>query len=236
MIKHLSYDVGVVVFDAVGTLIEPSPSAAQAYADAAARQGHPLAVPMVRERFNQAFVRREAAPETSEARESELWRQIVADTLPEIPEPDRAFHELWLHFGNPKSWRVFPDVPQTLETLKTKGFRLAVASNFDARLRNVLAGHAALKPVSQFIVICSEVGWRKPHARFYQAIEQAVGMSGRHILQVGDSPRDDFFGPTACGFQALLLDRKRSGPQADLTIRDLRQLPELLVGPHLADQ
>ena len=38
---------------------------------------------------------------TDEATERRRWRMIVTGVLPEVAEPDRAFDELWDHFGRP---------------------------------------------------------------------------------------------------------------------------------------
>src|SRR3954452_5571384 len=93
-----------IVLDAVGTLIEPRPSVAQVYAGAARRQGVDLDPAAVRARFQQSFHDDETneAPGslvTDEATESRRWRRMVANVLPGLPDPDRAFRELWEYFG-----------------------------------------------------------------------------------------------------------------------------------------
>ena len=77
---------------------------------------------------------------TDEATERRRWRKIVYDVLPEIPEPDRAFDELWDHFSRPESWRCFPDVAPALKALTEWAIPLCVGSNFDGRLRGVVQG------------------------------------------------------------------------------------------------
>ncbi len=104
-----------IVFDAVGTLIRPVPSVADAYAATAARQGVYLEPEVVRARFHVHFGNDEVrgdggAHSTDEATERWRWRKIVMGVLPEIPQVDRAFDELWEHFSTPESWRCFPDV------------------------------------------------------------------------------------------------------------------------------
>ncbi len=121
-----------IVFDAVGTLIRPDPSVAEAYAATAARQGVRLALDVVRARFQVHFENDEVrgnggALSTDEATERRRWRKIVIGVLPEIPDVDRAFDELWEHFSTPGSWRCFPDVAPALRALAAKGSRCASA-------------------------------------------------------------------------------------------------------------
>ncbi|MFO0961094.1 MAG: hypothetical protein U0800_27245 [Isosphaeraceae bacterium] len=99
-----------VVIDAVGTLIEPVPPVSLAYRDAAIRQGIDLEAEEVRSRFGRAFREAEAGDlrgrlATDESGEVRRWRAIVARALPELPDPERGFLELWDHFGRPDSWR-----------------------------------------------------------------------------------------------------------------------------------
>src|SRR5947209_7002351 len=109
-----------IVLDAVGTLIDPSPPVAEVYAAAAHRQGVELAPAVVKARFHRYF-RDDEVDEmrgplaTDEPTEFRRWRRIVTNVLPEVPRPDRAFAELWDHFGRPDAWRCFPDVAEALE-------------------------------------------------------------------------------------------------------------------------
>src|SRR5437763_1747953 len=88
-----------VVFDAVGTLIEPDPPVADVYAEAAARQGVVLDRATVKTRFHQSFQNDEVDEArgplaTDEPTEHRRWQRIVASVLPEVPDPARAFEEL----------------------------------------------------------------------------------------------------------------------------------------------
>jgi len=205
-----------IVLDAVGTLIEPRPSVAEAYAQAAWRQGVTLDLPLVRSRFREQF-RTDEIDElhgplaTSEEVEHRRWRRIVSGCLPEVPDPDRAFEELWVHFGEPSSWIVFPDVARALARLVETSFRMCVASNFDSRLRRVAAGLPALAGWGGSIVVSSEVGYRKPHRRFYEAACSHLDLSPDRVLCVGDDLENDVRGPVRAGLRAALVERESSG-------------------------
>ncbi len=146
MSKQPNWDlIAGIVLDAVGTLIKPVPSVADAYTEAARRQGVELNRDEVRARFNLHFQSDEVRGDrgihsTDEATEIWRWRRIVTEVLPEVPDPQRTFAELWEHFGRPESWQCFPDVAPALRSIHEAGIAVCVGSNFDSRLRGVVMG------------------------------------------------------------------------------------------------
>ncbi|AMV37494.1 HAD-IA family hydrolase [Planctomyces sp. SH-PL62] len=201
-----------IVLDAVGTLIEPTPSVAVAYTQAAARQGVRLDVEEVRGRFKAAFrsdlVEGEAGfLSTDEQVERRRWREIVALVLPEVPDPVRAFDELWDHFGRPESWRAFPDAAPAVEAIREAGMKVCIGSNFDSRLHKVVAGLPELADAVEVIVVSSEVGYRKPHAAFFEAVCGRLGLPADRVLSVGDDLENDIQGAHRAGLAALFLSR-----------------------------
>ena len=223
-----------IVLDAVGTLIEPEPSVAQTYASAALRQGLVVEVAEVKRRFGQHFRNDEVDEQlgpmvTDEAIEYRRWRRIVANVLPDVPDQDRAFEELWDHFGRPQAWRCFPDVRPGLEALRNAGFPVRIASNFDGRLRAVAAGLDDLAGHVETLVISSEVTYRKPHAAFYAAACASLRLSPDRVLCVGDDPENDVLGAERAGLRGVLLDRDGRRPAGLTTFPDLLALAETLV-------
>jgi putative hydrolase of the HAD superfamily len=226
-----------IVLDAVGTLIDPSPPVARAYADAALRQGVLVDEAEVKRRFGRHFRNDEVDEQrgpmvTDEAIEYRRWRRIVANVLPDVPDLDRAFAELWDHFGRPEAWRCFPDVGRGLLDLREAGFRLRIASNFDGRLRSVAAGLPDLAGFADELVISAEVGHRKPHPSFYLAACASLGLPPDRVLCVGDDPENDVLGPERAGLRGLLLDRDGRRPPGLASFPDLLALNESIVrGP-----
>lgn len=223
-----------IVLDAVGTLIEPNSSVSQVYADAAMRQGVAIDRSRVKSRFAAQFAQDETDElrgplSTSEDVERRRWRRIVGACLPEVPHPDRAFAELWDHFADAAHWRVFPDVAPTALRLREAGFQLAVASNFDARLRPVLLGLKELADWAGTPVISSEVGYRKPHPTFYAAACERLGLPRGGILFVGDDVQNDVLGPIRAGLRAILIDRNPKDGGEVPSLPSLESLADILV-------
>lgn len=200
--------VRTVVFDAVGTLIAPDPPPAEVYAAVAREQGSAIPVETVRERFHAAFRREEdrdraAGWRTDATREEARWRAIVAATLFEVADQDRCFVTLWDYFADPRSWRVLPELLPTIEACSARRLPIGVASNFDGRLRAVLAGQPGL-PRDLRLIISSEVGWRKPAKPFFDAVAGIMECPPDQILMVGDDAENDIAGARASGLQAML--------------------------------
>ena len=228
-----------VIFDAVGTIMDPSPSVSEVYAAAGLRQGIALNVGVVKQRFRQAFSRLESSEGqgplvTSEQIERRRWRRIVDDCLPEVPDPERAFEELWDHFGRPESWQAFPEAGWTMKLLSSAGYSVVVASNFDGRLRPVLQGIDELAVWADSVVISSEVGRKKPHPQFYEATCRRLGLAPEQVLCVGDDEENDWNGPRRAGLSALLVDRGRSPSGPSGRLAQLDELLELLLGQRSA--
>lgn len=216
--------IEAIVLDAVGTLIEPWPPVAEVYAAAARRQGIDLEPSRIHDRFLQHFRSQEDADSkdsltTDEPTERRRWHRIVAGTLGDVPDPERAFRELWDHFGRGEAWRCFADVTPALRALDGAGIPVAIASNFDARLRGVVAGLPELAGRVGPLVISSEVGYRKPHPAFFQAVCRRLGVAAERILFIGDELENDVLGANGAGLRGFWLDRKgrpsrRDVPQA----------------------
>jgi putative hydrolase of the HAD superfamily len=218
--------VRAVFFDAVGTLLFPSVPPAETYAAAARRQGVTLDPAAIVPRFRAAFRAEEQADRvegwvTSEVREVERWRNIVAASLPELPDPERGFTELWDHFARPDAWTINPDASAVFAGLRRHACVLGVGSNLDSRLTAVVAGHPVLDAVAERVVVSSAIGHRKPSPRFFDAIVRAAGCDATAIVFVGDDRENDFDGATAAGLRAILLERPH----------DLRKLLDDSSGP-----
>jgi putative hydrolase of the HAD superfamily len=230
MLNESPWDgIDAIVFDAVGTLIEPDPAVADVYVAATRRQGVELDRALVKARFHQYF-RNDEVDEmrgpmvTDEATEFRRWRRIVSNVIPEVPNPDRAFFELWDHFRRPAAWRTFPDVAPALQFLAARHVPIRIASNFDARLRTVVQGLPELAQCAAHLVISSEVGFRKPHPAFYQAACASLRLPPERVLCVGDDLENDVAGARRAGLRGVLLDRHKLRPEDRSALPDLNAL------------
>jgi putative hydrolase of the HAD superfamily len=229
-----------IAFDLVGTLVYPDPPVARVYASVARRYGSQLSEEIVRQRFATAFRRDDAAEvagagergaadglTTDEQRERRRWERIVSRVLDDVREPEKCFSELFAWFGRASAWALYADVPEALRRCAAAGYRLALASNFDARLHSVVAGHPELAAIA-VQVVSSEAGYRKPSGRFYRALLEAAGCRPHEMLMVGDDETNDVHGARLAGLCAVRIDRGGAG-EASNQIRSLVELADRLV-------
>ena len=143
---------------------------------------------------------------------------------------DKCFQSLHEHFARAEAWAVEPGAGDVLAELQGRRVGLGLCSNFDHRLHTVLAGLPELRPI-QWVVISSEVGWRKPAAAFYAAVARCAQLAPEQILVVGDDRDNDYLGARQAGMQAVLFDpRQHLGEPGDACIGGLDRLLSLLDG------
>lgn len=202
-----------VVFDAVGTLITPSPTVAEAYSAVGQRYGVDVPADVIRQRFHDAFRTSETAcfsgvrrGRTSEAEERARWQWIVQEVLPEAQDREACFSDLWQHFADPQHWRCYDDVGPALQHLRRLEIRLALASNFDERLHQVCAGLPALADIER-VFVSSSLGARKPDPLFYRTVQEQLVAEPDQLLMIGDDWECDVIGPRQAGWRSRSLQR-----------------------------
>lgn len=217
-----------VTFDAAGTLLDPHPSVGAVYAEVAATHGVIAAPEELERRFRAAFHARakQPRPRTDEAAERAFWSDLCHEVFAPFADNTtmgRVFPELWETFAEAQRWRPREDAALVLETLHARGFRVAVLSNWDARLHRVLAGHGWTRWLNGGVFISSELGAEKPDPLVFARAAERLGCTPREILHVGDSPRQDAAGARDAGWHAALL----GGPAGD-GVHAITRLGELL--------
>ena len=229
--------IKAVFFDAAGTLIKPARSVGESYAAIAAKHGKEVSSTNITERFRTCF---NAAPrlafpgateDTVAALERDWWKSLVAQVF----EPwspfvrfEEYFAELFAYFASPNAWTLYPEVLETLTSLKERDLILDVISNFDSRLVRILDGLGA---GAQFenIFVSSRVGYAKPDGRIFNAALSCHGLAPAQALHVGDSEINDLSGANQAGLKGILVERgKTSAAPASDRINSLRSILALL--------
>jgi putative hydrolase of the HAD superfamily len=209
-----------LLFDAAGTLIRPAEPVGKTYADHALRQGIVAEPEAIMRAFRQAWQETPPSlhPEGQPAADDDRgwWRALVGDVFGRVlgaplveSTLEALFDGLYLHYAESQAWSVFDDVLPALEEL-ARDHRLLVLSNFDRRLHSILAGHD-LRRFFEKVIISSEVGAAKPHARMFQAALAAGGSLPEETLHIGDDVRCDLAGAGDCGIHAFHVKRPESG-------------------------
>jgi len=132
-------------------------------------------------------------------------------------------------------FHVYPEVPDTLATLRAAGLKLVVVSNWDVSVAAVLA-QVGLRPALDGVISSAVVGAAKPDPLPLIRGLELAGVAADQAVHVGDSVAEDVAGALAAGIQPILLqregergDRPRDPGLPDrVTITSLADLPACL--------
>lgn len=214
--------VDIIFLDAGGTIIYPDPPIGEAYA--AFAKGHGIDADPARldAGFRRAFAARklDGSPQGRD-----WWRETVRETFRPYGEGndfEGLFTELYDHFASGAAWRPFDDAAETIETLRGRGYRTGLLSNWDDRLPDVLAD-LGLVPGLDPLVISWQVGAEKPDPRIFAAALTAADVAPARAVMVGDDFEADVLGARAAGMRAV-----HFVPGAEATDGRIGRLTDLL--------
>jgi HAD superfamily hydrolase (TIGR01549 family) len=105
-----------------------------------------------------------------------------------------------------RSVRLAPGAQETLERLRARGLRLAVASNapFPPEMLHRQLRVNGIAARLDAVIFSSEVGRRKPSPEPYLAALERIGVAPEDALYVGDRQVEDYEGPRRLGMRAVL--------------------------------
>ncbi|MBP86539.1 MAG: hypothetical protein CMJ64_07480 [Planctomycetaceae bacterium] len=215
-------EVRAVVFDAVGTLIDADPPVASVYREAGARHGSSLLMGDIVANLKAAIARNFRGEASDEVLERSRWSCVVAETFIDIDDTSQLFQELWNHFADAAHWRAVDDAKAVCQELSSRGYVVAVASNFDGRLNRISQALPPLDAIGS-IFVSSQVGYSKPHAEFFRRVQRSLQLEPSQLLMVGDSQTNDYAAARAVGWGSLWLARGHSDASAD-TISSLTEV------------
>src|SRR3954447_9299065 len=207
--------VKVVTFDAGGTLIDPFPSVGEVY-EAVARQWN-CPCPPARE-LNAAFLKAWKGKVSFDYSLS-AWASLV-DEVFGIAVPGEIFQSIYERFKERDAWMIYRDVQPVLESLRQRGYRMAVISNWDDRLPPLL-DVLGLGKFFETVVLSVHAGATKPHRQIFDHALSAVKVPASEVLHVGDSYEEDVRGAREAGLQAILLDRKGYADESIQSLGDI---------------
>ena len=144
-----------------------------------------------------------------------LWREFHRRLLVGMGLEDHAealSRELVARWKDPATWPLVPGAEATLKALKAKGYPLAVVSNWDATLPEILEV-VGLGRYFDHLSVSALSGYAKPDPRLFREALEALGVSPEEAVHVGDAEAD-LLGAEAVGMRALLFDPLGENPKA----------------------
>lgn len=215
-----SQEIKAVSFDAAGTLIHLAEDVGVSYARVATRFG----IQSDPGRLGLAFKtiwKRTPLPFSSDtpgrdSTEKHWWRRLVhavftesGAQIPEELEFNDFFEALYRHFEEPGTWLADPDAARVLSMVSSH-FPCLVLSNFDVRLRRILADLGLLHHFKQVLLSC-EIRASKPNPRIFEEACRVLTLRPGEILHVGDDPSCDWDGAHRAGFQHFRVGKDYPG-------------------------
>lgn len=211
-----------VLFDCGGTLLGLEPSAAAIYRETIAEtlgvDLDPAAVALAY-RAAEFAVRQSAVMLRGTDKEDfyvrfnrtvGLWLGLDADF-------DRLGPALRVAFRARRAWRPFADVEASLDELTATGYRLAVVSNWDANLAELLEAHDLARNFER-IYDSATLGREKPDPRIFEPVLAGLGLEPGECVYIGDDYGLDAVAARGAGLTPILVDRDGSYGAADCAI------------------
>ncbi|MFI1189008.1 HAD family hydrolase [Streptomyces californicus] len=224
-----------VLFDAAGTLFDLTPPIHDVIASTVADHGHVCAADRVEQALDHVggtLGWPDDAPDpSSRVRAWALFvRRIIEAADLRVRESDRPriAEAAARTILRPANYAVFPDVAPVIERLAAERVPVAIVSNFDDLLFDVL-GHTGLDTAFDTVLTSYRTGISKPDPRIFHLAAEAIGKDPATLLYVGDSVYSDMGGARAAGMRGVLIDRDGRNPT--YTGDTIASLPGLL--PHL---
>lgn len=151
--------------------------------------------------------------------------RLVLERLEHDAPWEPLLDDLFAAFSNADVWKVFPETTATIESLARRGTKLAVISNWDRRLPEILR-QLGLFEAFEAVTVSSIEGVEKPSPEIFLRTLDRLGVDPYETLHVGDSPLEDYDGARGAGLAAALIDRQGLFP--DQLYRRLTRLDQVL--------
>ena len=131
-------------------------------------------------------------------------------------------------FGERRAhWQLKPGAHDTLRELRRRGYRIAIISNFDTRLEQIVYDHLGLGEWVDYVHVSQTEGTEKPDPRFYLGFFERHSIKREHSIYLGDSYTLDFLPATGIGLKVWLLDEAGLYPHLPEAIRSIGDFPGL---------
>ena len=142
-----------------------------------------------------------------------------------------AFEEASIEFGV----EVVPGAPETLQDLRSRGFRTALVCDTGftpGRVVRHLLGEHGITPLLDVLAFSDEVGVPKPHERMFRTALEGIDVAASSAAHIGDLKRTDVAGARAAGMQTIrfrgVYDDESDLPDADVVISEMPELSSLV--------
>jgi len=213
------------VFDAYGTLFDHASAAARC-SEALGASGDQLTRLWREKQLQYTWLR------SLQGQYADFW-QVTGDALDFALESlgfdDRGLREQLME--SYLKLDTFPEVPEVLERLKSKGIQTAILSNGSHRMLRAAVSNAGIEPLLDAVLSVEDVGVYKTHPKVYQLAVDRLGIEPQRIW-FQSSNAWDAWAASAFGMRVAWCNRYGQRPERlpgrpDVEVRSLLELPFL---------
>jgi putative hydrolase of the HAD superfamily len=197
-------------------MIYCDPSPGEIYAHHLSRLGRPVRAQEVGPVFRDAWAEMQRRTVPGEDRYNSVpggelgwWGAFVREVLLRLDHDapwEQLLDDLYAAFCDISVWKIYPETLSTLHDLQARGVKLAVVSNWDRRLPDILRS-LALYDEFETVTVSSIEGVEKPSPEIFLCTTEKLAVSPDQTIHVGDSPLEDYTGAEQAGLSAILVDR-----------------------------
>ena len=163
--------------------------------------------------------------------EADRWKSLIAEVMacPErTPEKvEQIFAELWECFQSAETWKLCSGFQTLRQAFAGTPLQICLASNFDARLHNIVKHFPELDSLHQTF-ISSELGTCKPSPEFYRRLLNRQQVHAEETIMVGDSWYEDVLVPQSLGMRCYWVQPETQWQQHPQVVANLQELADQL--------
>ena len=131
---------------------------------------------------------------------------VLGDLEVSSARRESAHEELVQRFENPKTYRLFKEIPTVLAALTEAGISIGIISNWSERLPVLLDGLGIGEFIS-FVVTSAEMKVEKPERAVFERALFRAGVPASEAIHAGDHLQRDVAGALGAGLNAVHIDR-----------------------------
>jgi 2-haloalkanoic acid dehalogenase type II len=137
-----------------------------------------------------------------------------------------------------KNTEPYPDVPKTLETLKTEGFKIGVISDADEDDLTLQLESAHILKFLDTVTSSSEAMSYKPNSTIFELALTKMGCTSAQSCHIGDTQEFDVVGANRMGLRSFLVTHGKTEvkiwlPKPTYIIKELSEVVPILEKTHI---
>ncbi|KAL8174284.1 UNVERIFIED_CONTAM: hypothetical protein K2H54_041437 [Gekko kuhli] len=143
--------------------------------------------------------------------------------------------KLYCDYCSKHNWELLPGASETLQQCRQLGIRMAVISNFDRRLSEILA-QCDLQQHFEFVLSSESLGFAKPDKRIFLEALRISRVPPPLAAHVGDSYMNDYRAPREVGMHSFLIKTPGKPASWETEVPQEHILPSLTYLPSLIEK